>query len=110
MSKGPFAVANIGKIPVNRYVDGFIELVKKRSGDEMNLYFEVTDRLWYYFNYKNNILQTISSDMPYNVRISDLKSDRRIYKDNDQEEQYEYVISGRRKRIDFLRKMDEYNR
>ena len=110
MSKGPFAVANIGKIPVNRYVDGFIELVKKRSGDEMNLYIEVTDRLWYYFNYKNNILQTISSDMPYNVRITDLKSDRRIYKDNDQEEQYEYVISGRRKRIDFLRKMDEYNK
>jgi len=48
--------------------------------------------------------------MEYNARIADIKPDKRILRDDNRVEQYEYVISTRRKRIDFLRRMDEYNK
>jgi len=110
LSKGPIGINNIETHLVNRYVNGNIELIKKRSGDELNIYLELNDRTWYFFNYRTFIMQSVSSDMEYNARIADIKPDKRILRDDNRVEQYEYVISTRRKRIDFLRRMDEYNK
>jgi hypothetical protein len=110
VSKGQFGVGTIGQDQVNRMVDGYVELVKKRSGDELNIYIEAGPKTWYFFNFRGNIMQAISSDMEFNNRLSDLKSDKRIFKVDGEEEPYEFVLSSRRKRIDFLRKMDEYNK
>lgn len=109
VSRGRFGISTMGEDQVNRYVNGFVELVKKRSGDELNLYIEASPRLWYFFTYDNNIMQAVSSDMEFNSRIAELKSDKRVLKNDDEEEQFEYVVASRRKRIDFLRKMDQYN-
>lgn len=109
VSKGRFGIGTIGQDQVNRYVDGFVELVKKRSGDELNIYLEPSENLWYFFNYGNNIMQVISSDMEFNSRMAELKPDKRILQVDDEEDPYEFVVASRRKRIDFLRKMDQYN-
>jgi len=108
ISNGPFAIGNIGDDQVNRYVNGHLEMVRKRSGDELNILIEVGSDTWYFFNYRSNVMQTLSSDMTYNGRISELKTEKKILKNDDEEEQYEFVIASRRKWIEFRRKMEEY--
>ena len=110
ISKGPIGINNIGTHQVNRYVNGNIELIKKRSGDELNIYLELNERTWYFFNYRTFIMQSISSNMDFNNLITEIKPEKRILRDNDFEESYEYVIATRRKRIDFLRRMDDFNK
>jgi hypothetical protein len=51
----------------------------------------------------------ISSDEGFNTEILNLKPEKRIIYDKDEEVPYEFVISSRRKMIDFKRKMDEIN-
>lgn len=109
ISKGRYGISTIGQDQVNRYVNGFVELVRKRSGDELNIYIETSPRGWYFLTYANNFLQVVSSDMEFNARIAEVKPEKRIIKNDDEEEQYEYVVASRRKRINFLRKMDQYN-
>ena len=71
------------------------------------MYFEIPGGDWYYFSYRNNILQTISSNEGYNNEILNMKEDRRVFKSKDEPFQYEFVISSRRKMIDFKRRMEE---
>ena len=106
ISKGDIGIANIYDEHVNKYVNGYLEIEKRETGDAMNLYIEISKSNWYFFNYRNYILQTISSNEDYNDLILDLKPDQRIVKDKKEDEQYEFVISSKRKRIDFLRKIE----
>jgi hypothetical protein len=50
-------------------------------------------------------MQAISSNYEFNNLINDLKPESRTFKEKGMDDQYEFVISTRRKRIDFLRKM-----
>ena len=110
VSSGPFGLAVAGSTPVHRMVDGYLELVRKRSGDEFNLYIEAGPRKWYLFTYKNGIMQTTSTDLEYNAKITDLKARKRMTRrDGMDDMEYEFTIADRRKRIEFLRKMEEFN-
>lgn len=106
VSVGPIGIGSIGKQQVSKYVDGFIEIEKKRTGDEISIYFEFEKgRYWYFFNYRNNLMQTISSNEVYNSVIRDLKDDKRTVKGEKGAEDYRFIISNLRKKTDFLRKM-----
>ncbi|MCK4360804.1 MAG: hypothetical protein KAV70_03585, partial [Bacteroidales bacterium] len=73
--------------------------------DGINIYLELSEKEWYFFSYRNNIMQAISSNYEFNNLINDLKPESRTFKEKGMDDQYEFVISTRRKRIDFLRKM-----
>jgi len=107
VSTGRLGLISIGKNPINRYYKGIIEIKKHRSGDELNLYIELDDSNWYYFNYQGNILQVISSVEAYNTRLSALKDKDRMFRGGDQK--YEFVISTNRKKVEFLREMQDRN-
>ena len=93
---------------VNRAVPGYIEIERKASGfGEVNIYFELPDNQWYFFSYRNYILQAISSDEGFNNEILNLGEDKRIIHSREEDVPYEFVISSRRKMIDFKRKMEE---
>ncbi|MBN1338746.1 MAG: hypothetical protein JXA03_05445 [Bacteroidales bacterium] len=106
VSRGPIGIGSIGKQQINKYVEGFIEISKKRTGDEINIYFEFEKgRHWFYFNYRNNLLQSISSSIEYNTVLTDLKEDKRIIKGAKDQGDYMFNISDLRKKTDFLRRM-----
>jgi hypothetical protein len=108
MSQGPIGIMSIGKNPVNRYARGYLELIHRRSGDVISLYLEINPLKYYFFDYRNGILQTISSDETYNSRINTLKPEKRMLVKPGIGEPYEFVVSDRRKMIDFIRRMQQF--
>jgi len=106
ISSGPIGVLSIGKNAVNRYVNGTIELIRRRSGDVMSIYLELNPRQWYFFDYRSGIMQALGSDMAFNNRIESVKQERRMQSKPGLDERYEYMISSRRRLIDFLRRLE----
>jgi hypothetical protein len=107
ISFGPIGIGNIGKIQVNRYATGIIEFTKKKNGDEFTIYLELTKNDWYFFNYRNNILQVMSSNLEFNDLITDgQKSRSEQNRIDDLAKGFRYIISTDRKKRDFLRKFE----
>jgi len=84
---------------------GVIELAKRRNGDELNIYLETAEKEWFYFNYSNHIMQSISSDELYNSALSELKDTKRIQNLENSKNTYQYIISTRQKMIEFISRM-----
>jgi len=107
VSYGPIGIGSIGKTQLNRYIDGYIEIAKKKTGDVINIYLEFErGRYWYYFNYRNNLLQTISSNTEYNNMIREMKEEKKTSKSGKEDEDtYRFSISNLRKKTDFLRRI-----
>jgi len=108
ISYGPIGISSIGKQQVNKYFEGYIEIARKRTGDVLNVYLEFEKgKSWYYFNYRNNLMQTISSNTDYNNVIRELKDEKRTEKKGDDGEEYRFIISNLRKKTDFLRRIKQ---
>jgi hypothetical protein len=105
ISKGPIGIGNIGKLPVNKQVKGYLEIGKRRSGDIINLYLEPEDRQWYYFTYANGTMQVISSNQAFNDKLAGLKEDQRLIKADKGQPTYQFILGTPDKKNTFLRKM-----
>lgn len=106
-SFGRIGIGNIKKEQVNKYVNGKIEIIKKRSGDVINIYLEIDPNNWYFFTYSRGILQSISSNSEFNTAIQEVKPDKRKLKSGKGVEPYQFMYSSKRKKEDFLRKFDD---
>ena len=106
LTKGKIAIGNVGDDPVNKLVDGYIQLRRGRSGSEINILLMDGPERWYFFSYAHQVLQFVSSDLQLNDAIANLKEDKRVLNPHSDENYYEFVISTKRKMIDFLRKME----
>ena len=63
ISYGPIGIGSIGNMQINKFVNGYIEIERKRTGDVLNVYLEFENgKYWYFFNYRNNLMQTISAN------------------------------------------------
>ncbi len=110
VSYGDIGIFSIGDEVVNRMLPGYVEIERKANGyGVVNLYFEIPEGDWYFFSYRNYIMQAISSNEGFNNEILNLSEDKRIIYSKDEEVPYEFVISSKRKMIDFKRKMEEIN-
>ena len=108
MSYGQIGISSIGKMQINKYVKGIIEIEKKRTGDVITVYLEFDKgQNWYFFNSRNNLMQTISSNTEYNNYIRELKDDKRTVKKDKNGEEYSFIISNLRKKTDFLRRIGQ---
>jgi len=108
LSAGPIGIATIGKNQVYRYVNGMMEFTKKRNGDEFTMYLQLTGQDWYFFNYRNNIFQALSSDISYNdLIINARKSKSEQNKASKKARGFSYTISTERKKRDFLKKFEK---
>lgn len=105
-SNGKIGLGNINKTQINKYVDGRIELVKKRGGDILNIYIELDQNNWYYFNYTRNVMLAVSSNEAFNNILKELKADKREKAgDKDKKEpNYSFNICPPSKKTQFLRK------
>ncbi|MDD2528008.1 MAG: hypothetical protein PHW35_04600 [Lentimicrobiaceae bacterium] len=105
VSEGEFGLAGVNGNLVNRKVNGYVEIGKRRTGDIINIYLEISNDQWYFFSYGSNFMQAISSDNDFNAIIAELKEDKRIQKSGNGEAPYQYIIGTPERRIAFLRKM-----
>ena len=53
-----------------------LNLPKKRNGDEFTIYLQLTKDDWYFFNFRNNIMQVISSNLEFNDLIIKAQQDK----------------------------------
>ncbi len=105
-SSGKLGIGNINKTQINKYVDGRVEIIKKRGGDILNIYLELDANNWYFFNYTRGTMLAISSNEAFNTAIKELKPEKR-QKDGDKEKKepnYNFNITTAAKKIQFLRK------
>lgn len=100
----PNGLGNVYKIQVNRMIGGTIEVVRKRSGDILNIYLEVDANTWYFFSYQRGILQAISSSEPFNKIIRDMKPEKRQAPAVKDKPAFQFMLSTERKKNDFLKK------
>lgn len=104
LSMGKLGIGNIGKTQVNKYVDGRVQIVKKRGGDILNIYLELDGNNWYFFSYSRGLMQAISSNESFNNIIKELKSDKRQMKTEKGQAPYQFSLSTLRKKDDFIKK------
>lgn len=105
VSYGPIGIANINKTQVNKLVEGFFEIEKSRSGDGFSLYLMLSSKKWFFFSYKGGVMQALSSSELFNTELMKIKEEKRVKNNPAEGGRYEYIISTRRKMVDFLRKM-----
>ncbi|MCW3070216.1 MAG: hypothetical protein JWO44_106 [Bacteroidetes bacterium] len=105
-SNGKIGIGNMGKTQINKYVDGRVELVKKRGGDILNIYIQLDDNNWYYFNYTRGTMLAVSSNEAFNTALKELKQEKREKAgDKDKKEpNYYFNICPPSKKVQFLRK------
>lgn len=113
VSRGKISIGGFLKERINAEVNGHIEFRKIRSGDEVNIYFEVgTD--WFYFNYQNNVLRVFSSVAKFNEVILEEvtgKGDKNELKeqlDDNKKSSYRYNITTSRKKDAFLTRIKPF--
>ncbi len=105
-SVGKLGIGNINKTQISKYVDGRVEIIKKRGGDILNIYLEIDQNNWYYFNYTRGVMLSVSSNDGYNQILKDLKPDKREKAgDKDKKEpNFSFNICPPSKKTQFLRK------
>jgi hypothetical protein len=106
-SKGLIAIANIKDKQVFKSVKGQVMITRKRSGDKIEMYFEVDENKWYYFAYSRGIMQAYSSNKEFNSILIEVKDDKRVIKPSKGQKGYEYIMASRRKKDEFLERFDE---
>ena len=108
-SIGKIGIGNMNKVQINKFVDGRIELEKKRGGDILTVYIELDATHWYYFNYTRGTMLAVSSNEAFNAPIKEMKADKREKAgDKDKKEpNYYYNVCPPTKKIQFVRKMQK---
>lgn len=79
-SKGKIGVLNIGNRMINKYVNGYIQIKKRRTGDKIFIYLETGENEWFFFTLSGSIMRTISSIHEYNQTIADIKTKDKRFK------------------------------
>lgn len=102
-SIGDIAIANLNGQQVNKKVKGAIEVERKRSGDGLTMYLELTPDLWFFFAYKRGFMQVLSSEKRFNDIIHAIKGSDRKLPAKKGEASYMFMIADSKKKNDFLK-------
>lgn len=102
-SQGKIGVGSILDVSINRMVDGYVELVRKRSGDILAIYLEIDKKHWFFFHYQRGLMQSLSSGSNFNQILMNQKASERQIKANKPEDEYLYFLAVERKKNDFIK-------
>lgn len=104
--QGPIGIGNVKDKQVNRYVDGKIEISRERSGDVFTILLEISDQVWYLFDYSRGRMMALSGNDAFNKVIRETKPDKRKLQDEKTREMYMYTLSTPRKKKSFERRFE----
>jgi len=107
VSSGPIGIASIKDEMVTRFLGGKIEMTKKKNGDEFTYYLEISPNDWFFFNFRNNVMQFLSSDLELNDKIKAAQLNRgELNRINKAWKGYRYILATDRKKREFLRRYE----
>lgn len=104
-STGKIGIGFVGEQPVNVYVDGFIEIQRRRTGDLIDIYLKADESTWYYFSYFQGLLMTLSGNNAYNTTISEVKEKDRKDPKSTTRQTFTYMLSIEERYRNFIRRM-----
>lgn len=104
VSKGEVLVRSIRKRPVEQKMNIAMELVRRRSGNEIYVYI-YDDQKWYYFEYTDRSLYTVSSNAEYNEALKNEKADKKIVRDKEKQTLYTITLCPDSKKGRFMKRM-----
>ena len=104
-SKGKIGIGFIGPQPINVYVDGYIEIQRRKTGDMLDIYLKANESTWYYFSYFKGVMMTHSGNNNYNSLIKSLKLKDRKHPDATVRLPYTYMIASEDRLGRFLKRM-----
>ncbi len=108
-SKGKIGIGFIGSQPMNIYVDGFIEIQRRRTGDLIDIYLKADESTWYYFSYFKGVMMAQAANINFNTLIANLKTKDRKHPDSSLRVPYTYMIAVEDRLGKFLRRMSGDN-
>lgn len=103
LNYGQIGIATINNKPVNKYVDGYLQILKRRSGDIMKFYFKLPNNNYYYFSYTRGVMQVLSNNEDFMNVIESLKNKQRKQKTERGTTPYRYIIATNQNMSQFLR-------
>ncbi|MRR20330.1 hypothetical protein EG827_09080 [bacterium] len=106
ISSGKIGIGFIGDQPMNVYVDGWVEIQRKRSGDLLDIYIKANDNVWYWFSYFRGMMMSYSSNLTYNDILSNTKEKARRDPKATARVDYVYMLGLRDRLLNFLRRME----
>ncbi len=118
-SIGDFSLAYMSETYINRQINGYIEVApRKNGGDYFHIYLVNEDiatgrEVWYYFHYKNGIMQMLSSNPTFNQSIDAIKPNKRkkVAKGKGDEKgidySYQYILANMNQKNNFVYRMQE---
>jgi hypothetical protein len=107
-SNGKIGIGYIDKKVINKYVKGYIEITRKRTGDLMDIFLQIDDRTWYYIAYTRGVLHVQSSNRAFVESIMNMKPENRISKVETGQTPYNYIIATERKKSLFYARWKDY--
>lgn len=108
-SNGKIGIGFVGQQPINVYVDGYIEIQRRRSGDMIDVYLKADESTWYYFSYFRGVMMTQAGNNNFNTIISNAKLNDRKHPESSVREPYTYMIAAEDRLARFLRRMASNN-
>ncbi len=103
-SVGQIGIGNILETQVNRFVDGYIEIIKKRGGDIFCMYLEIDPANWFFFRYRAGQMLGVSSYPEFNTIITEIKPKNRKLKVKRGQMPYSIYIATERQKNMFLKR------
>jgi len=113
ISQGKINIGGFLKTRINGEVDGYVEYKKIRSGDIVNIYFEIGGE-WFFFNYHLNVMRVLSSVSKFNEIIKEdvtgkgKKNKLKEEKEGGKKSTYRYILATSKKKDDFLTRIKPY--
>jgi hypothetical protein len=104
-SRGKIGIGFVGSQPINVYVDGFVEIQRRRSGDLLDVYLKADESTWYYFSYFRGVMMTQSGNNNYNTIITSTKLKDRKHPGSSVRIPYTYMISVEDRLSRFIQRM-----
>ena len=104
-SKGKIGIGFIGSQPINVYVDGYVEIQRRKSGDMLDVYLKADESTWYYFSYIKGNMMTQSGNNAYNTLIMSIKQNDRKDPRSNIKIPYTYMIAVEERLSRFLQRM-----
>lgn len=105
INKGKIGVGNIYDRQLNSVMDGWVRLSKKNGNDVLNILLKTEYGDVYFFEYKNNVMFSYSTNDDYNNILIEMKAKKRRADEGKGKSPYRYVYCSEDKMEQFEREM-----
>ena len=105
-SKGKIGIGFIGPQAINVYVDGYIEIQRRRSGDMIDIYLKANESVWYYFSYFRGVMMSQAGNIAYNSFLTSLKEKERKHPQSTVRVPYMYMVAVEDRLRRFIQRME----